>query len=138
RWVQAGTRGLYSPPVPFLAAAAVIAASYGSGKLLTGNGTLAIDDGLRRLLTVFTVGYVFLALLVLLLGYAHAFHRPVLIAVALVGAALALPFLPGELRTARAAWRNADRLRRPLLAIALLLLLDVILASAPPTSGDAI
>jgi Dolichyl-phosphate-mannose-protein mannosyltransferase len=124
--------------VPFLAAAAVIAASYGSGKVLTGNGTLAIDDGLRRRLTIFTVGYAFLALLVILLGYAHAFHRSVLVAVALAGAALALPFLPGELRSARVAWRHAGRSRRPLAAIALLLVLDVVLASAPPTSGDAI
>lgn len=124
--------------MPFLAAAAVIAASYGSGKLITGNGTLAIDDGLRRRLTIFTVGYAFLALLVFVLGYAHAFHRSVLVAVALVGAALALPFLPGELRSVRAAWRDAGTLRRPLIAIGLLLLLDVVLASAPPTSGDAI
>jgi hypothetical protein len=124
--------------VPFLAAAAVIAASYGSGMLLTGGGRLAMEDGLRRRLTVFTVGYAFLALVLFLLGYAHAFHRSVLIAVALAGAALALPFLPGELRAARAAWRDAGWMRRPLVAIALLLVLDVVLASAPPTSGDAI
>lgn len=106
--------------------------------ILTGGGRLAIDDGLRRRLTIFTVGYAFLALLLLVLGYAHAFHRSVLIAVALVGAALAVPFLPAELRAARTAWRSAGWMRRPLAVIALLLVLDIVLASAPPTSGDAI
>jgi Dolichyl-phosphate-mannose-protein mannosyltransferase len=124
--------------VPFLAAAAVIAASYGSGRLLTAGGRLVVEDGLRRRLTSFTVGYVFLATFVFVLGYAHAFRRPVLIAVALAGAAAALPFLPGELRAARRAWRAAGWMRRPLAAIAVLLALDVFLASAPPTSGDAI
>lgn len=124
--------------MPFLAAAAVIAASYGSGMVLTGGGRLAIEDGLRRRLTVFTVGYAFLALLLLALGYAHAFHRSVLVAVALAGAVAALPFLPGELRAACGAWRTAGWMRRPLVAIAVLLALDVVLASAPPTSGDAI
>jgi Dolichyl-phosphate-mannose-protein mannosyltransferase len=124
--------------VPFLAAAAVIAASYGSGMALTAGGRLAIDDGLRRRLTIFSVGYAFLSLLLFVLGYTHAFERPVLIAVALVGAAAALPFLPSELRAARVAWRGAGWMHRPLAALALLLALDVVLASAPPTSGDAI
>jgi 4-amino-4-deoxy-L-arabinose transferase-like glycosyltransferase len=125
-------------PVPFLAAAAVIAASYGSGRLLTAGGRLVIEDGLRRRLTIFTVGYVFLATLLFLLGYVGAFRRPVLIAVALGGAAVAVPFLPGEARAFRAAWRGAGWMRRPLAAIGVLLALDVFLASAPPTSGDAI
>ena len=125
-------------PVPFLAAAAVIAASYGSGRLLTAGGWLVIGDGLRRRLTIFTVGYVFLATLIFVLGYVDAFRRPVLIAVALAGAAAAIPFLPGEIRAARAAWRRAGWMRRPLAAIGFLLALDVFLASAPPTSGDAI
>jgi hypothetical protein len=124
--------------VPFLAAAAVIAASYGSGMALTGGGRLAIEDGLRRRLTVFTVGYAFLALLLFALGYAHAFRRSVLVAVTLACAAAALPFLSRELRAAHDAWRTAGWLRRPLIAIAVLLALDVVLASAPPTSGDAI
>lgn len=130
--------GLYSPPVPFLAAAAVIAASYGSGMILTAGGRVGIDDGLRRRLTVFTVGYAFLALLLLALGYLHAFHRSALIAVTLVGAALALPFLPADIRSARAAWIANSWMRRALGALALLLALDIVLASAPPTSGDAI
>lgn len=125
-------------PVPFLAAAAVIAASYGSGRLLTAGRWLAVEDGLRRRLTCFTAGYAFLATLLFVLGYAHAFRRPVLIAVALVGAASALPFLPGELRAARRAWSAAGWRRRPIAAVAVLLALDVFLASAPPTSGDAI
>jgi hypothetical protein len=124
--------------VPFLAAAAVIAASYGSGRILTAGGWLAIEDGLRRRLTIFTVGYVFLATLLFLLGYVHAFRRPVLIAVVLASAAASLPFLPREARAARDAWRRAGRMRRPLIALAVLLALDVFLASAPPTSGDAI
>jgi len=124
--------------VPFLAATAVIAASYGSGRLLTAGGWLVIGDGLRRRLTIFTVGYVFLATLIFVLGYVDAFRRPVLIAVALAGTAAAIPFLPGEIRAAHTAWRRAGWMRRPLAAIAVLLALDVFLASAPPTSGDAI
>ncbi|HLX19830.1 MAG TPA: glycosyltransferase family 39 protein, partial [Gaiellaceae bacterium] len=124
--------------MPFLAAAAVIAASYGSGMLLTAGGRVGIADGLRRRLTVFSVGYAFLALLVFALGYLHAFDRTALISVALAGAALALPFVPAEARAARAAWRACGRLRRPIVAILVLLALDVLLASAPPTSGDAI
>ena len=116
----------------------MIAASYGSGRILTAGGWLRIGDGLRRRLTVFTVGYAFLATLVFALGYLHAFERSVLIAVALAGAALALPFLPGELRSARAAWRDCGWMRRPIVAVAVLLAIDVLLASAPPTSGDAI
>ena len=116
----------------------MIAASYGSGMLLTAGGRLAVEDGLRRRLTIFSIGYVFLALLVFLLGYVHAFDRTALVAVALTGAALALPFLPAELRSARAAWRESGWTRWPLVAIAVLLALDVLLASAPPTSGDAI
>ncbi len=116
----------------------MIAASYGSGRILTAGGWLRITDGLRRRLTVFTVGYAFLATLVFALGYLHAFERSVLIAVALTGAALALPFVPGELRSARAAWRDCGWMRRPIVAVAVLLAIDVLLASAPPTSGDAI
>jgi 4-amino-4-deoxy-L-arabinose transferase-like glycosyltransferase len=130
--------GLYSPPVPFLAAAAVIAASYGSGMALTAGGKVDIEDGLRRRLTIFTAGYAFLALLLFALGYLHAFQRSVLIAVALAGAALAVPFLPRELRAARAAWAASRWMRRALVALAVLLALDLVLASAPPTSGDAI
>ncbi len=124
--------------MPFLAAAAVIAASYGSGRLLTSGGWLAVEDGLRRRLTSFTVGYAFLATLLFVLGYAHAFRRPVLIAVALAGAAAALPFIPSELRAARRAWSSAGWMRRPIAVIAALLAIDVFIASAPPTSGDAI
>ncbi|MBV8479279.1 MAG: hypothetical protein JOY72_03150, partial [Actinobacteria bacterium] len=124
--------------MPFLAAAAVIAASYGSGRLLTLGGWLVAEDGLRRRLTVFMVGWLFLATVVFVLGYAHAFTRSVLIAVALAGVAAAIPFLPGEVRAARRAWSTAGWMRRPIAALAVLLALDVFLASAPPTSGDAI
>jgi Dolichyl-phosphate-mannose-protein mannosyltransferase len=124
--------------VPFLAAAAVIAASYGSGRLLTAGRWFAVADGLRRRSTVFAVGYVFLATLVFVLGYADAFRRSVLIAVTLAGVAAALPFLPAEIRAARGAWSAAGRLRVPLAVVAVLLAADVFLASAPPTSGDAI
>ena len=124
--------------MPFLAAAVVVAASYGSGTLLTGGGRIRIEDGLRRRLTVFTVGYVFLLLVVFVLGYTSLFNRPALIALTVAAAALAVPGLRSELRAARDAWRRATWMRKPLVAIALLLALDVFLASAPPTSGDAI
>lgn len=116
----------------------MIAASYGSGMILTGGGRLAIDDGLRRRVTVFSAGYAFLALLLFVLGYAHAFHRSVLVAVALAGTALSLPFIQAELRAARAAWRESGRTRWLVVAAGVLLALDVVLAAAPPTSGDAI
>jgi len=130
--------GLYSPLVPFLAAAAVIAASYGIGMALTAGGKVGIEDGLRRRLTIFTAGYAFLALLLFALGYLHAFHHGVLVGVALGGVALAVPFLPRELRTAREAWAASRWMRRALVALAVFLALDLVLASAPPTSGDAI
>ncbi|HEY1368195.1 MAG TPA: glycosyltransferase family 39 protein [Gaiellaceae bacterium] len=124
--------------MPFLAAAAVVAASYGSGMAITLGGRVGIDDGLRRRLTVFALGFGLLALLVFGLGLVNAFTRPALATVALVGAALVLPFVPAEARAARAAWRESGPTRWLLVAAAAILALDIVLASAPPTSGDAI
>jgi 4-amino-4-deoxy-L-arabinose transferase-like glycosyltransferase len=124
--------------VPFFAAAAVIAASYGSGMALTAGGRVGIDDGLRRRLTIFSIGFAALALLVFALGLAHAFNRWALIAVVAAGASAALFFLPGEVPPARAAWRAYRGAPRwLLLAAAAIVALDIFLASAPPTSGDA-
>lgn len=117
---------------------AVIAASYGSGMTLTVGGRVGIEPGLRRSLTIFSAGFGALGLLVFGLGLAGAFDRAALVAVALVGAVLALPFLPDEARRARRAWQAASSTRWLLLAVAALLVLDTVLASAPPTSGDAI
>src|SRR5437868_4935568 len=105
---------------------------------LTAGGRVGIHDELRRKLTIFSLGFGVLALLVFVLGLAHAFHRSVLIAVALAGAAAALPFVPGEARAARTAWHGyRGTPRRLVLASAAILVLDIVLASAPPTSGDA-
>jgi 4-amino-4-deoxy-L-arabinose transferase-like glycosyltransferase len=105
---------------------------------VTAGGRVAIDDGLRRRLTIFAVGFATLSLLVFLLGVVDTFDRWVLVAVALVAAALALPFLPREVRAARAAWPRAGASRWLVVTAAAIVLLDLILAAAPPTSGDAI
>jgi len=125
--------------VPFLAAAAVIAASYGSGMALSLGGRVAIDDPLRRRLTVFALGLGALALAVYGLGLAGSFDRSTLIAVTAAGAALAVPFAPQELTAAYGAWRRRrGRAWWVIAGLAVLLAFDVLLASAPPTSGDAL
>lgn len=105
---------------------------------VTAGGRVAIDDGLRRRLTVLSIGFAVISSVVFLLGLVDVFHRWTLIAVAAAGATLALPFLPREVAPARAAWRRADRSRRLVVATAAIVLVDVILSAAPPTSGDAI
>lgn len=133
-----GCRAILAPALPFLAAAAVLAASYGSGIALTLGGRLPIEDGLRRRLTIFAVGFGALALLVFALGLAHAFDRWVLRAIVAIGVVLAAPRVPGAVRTARSAWRSQDRVSRALLLLTgAILVVDIVLASAPPTSGDA-
>jgi 4-amino-4-deoxy-L-arabinose transferase-like glycosyltransferase len=105
---------------------------------LTRGGRVGIDDGLRRRLTVFSLGFGVIALLVFGLGLLHAFDRRVLIVLTLALAATSLPFLPGETRAARAAWRrDGGPPRVALLLTGAILVLCVVLASAPPTSGDA-
>ncbi len=124
--------------VPFLAAAVVLAATYGAGLAVTGGGRLGIADGLLRRVTVLAAGYGVLSLLALLLGVTGAFHPvalgAVVVVLALPGAAVAA----WELRRLPSAWRSLGR-RRPLVAVsAAICALVVFLASAPPTSGDAL
>jgi 4-amino-4-deoxy-L-arabinose transferase-like glycosyltransferase len=125
--------------VPFLVAAVILATSYGTGMALTAGGRIGVADGLLRRLTVFTIGYAAVALLTFALGLAHVFHRWPLRVVVIVGAVLLVPFLPSELRTLTAALRRLTRVDRWLLgSTAAILVFDTVLASAPPTSGDAI
>jgi hypothetical protein len=123
--------------VPFLASAAVLAAAYGVGSALTWN-RLRLEDRLLRTLTTFAIGFAALSLLVLGLGLAGAFDRPVLVAVALGGLALLVPFARAELRDARAARRGRVPVDPLLGATAAIVAFCALLASAPPTSGDAI
>jgi 4-amino-4-deoxy-L-arabinose transferase-like glycosyltransferase len=55
----------------------------------------------------------------------------------IVGAALALPFLPREARALAAAWRRSGPERWLLVAAGVVVAFDAVLAAAPPTSGDA-
>jgi len=128
---------LYSPAVPYLAAAAVLAAVYGTGMTLTAGGRIGIDDGLRRRLTVFSIGFAALAITCFGLGVGRSFDRTSLLALTIVGAALALPFLPSEGRAVVAVWRRSGVERWLLVAAGAIVAFDAFLASAPPTSGDA-
>ena len=123
--------------MPYLAAAAVLAAVYGTGSALTAGGRIGIEDGLRRRLTVFAIGFAALSLTCFVLAVAGGFDRTALLAVTLVGAALVVPFLPGEWRALASAWRRSGRERWILVAAGAVVAFDAFLAAAPPTSGDA-
>jgi 4-amino-4-deoxy-L-arabinose transferase-like glycosyltransferase len=123
--------------VPYLAAAVVLAAVYGTGSALTLGGRIGIEDGLRRRLTVFSIGFAVLSLTCFALALAGAFDRTALRILAVAGAILVLPFVPREARALVAAWRRAGRERWLLVAAGAIVAFDAFLASAPPTSGDA-
>jgi 4-amino-4-deoxy-L-arabinose transferase-like glycosyltransferase len=123
--------------VPYLAAAAVLAAVYGTGMTLTAGGRIGIDDGLRRRLTVISIGFAALALTCFGLGVGGSFNRTSLLTLTIVGAALVVPFLPAEGRALVAAWRRGGVERWLLVAAGAIVAFDAFLASAPPTSGDA-
>jgi hypothetical protein len=123
--------------VPYLAAAAVLAAVYGTGNALTAGGRIGIEDGVRRRLTVFAVGFAALSLTCFGLSVTGAFDRTALLVLTLAGAALAVPTLPAETRALASAWRQAGRERWVLLAAGVIVAFDAFLAAAPPTSGDA-
>lgn len=115
----------------FLVGILVVCASYGAGWTVTRGGRIGIADRLRREATVFAAGFGVLELVALLLGYVHLFRPAALGAVAVVFG------VPGVVLGARAlpALRQASRL---LLAAGAIVLVDVFLAGAPPTSGDAL
>lgn len=124
--------------MPLLVAALVLCASYGAGWVVTAGGRVAIDDGLRRQATVFTLGFAVLELVALLLGSVHLFRPAALDPVVFVFGAAGLVALARELPRARAAWASLGRERLLLAAAALIALVDAVLAMAPPTSGDAL
>lgn len=120
--------------MPFLAAAVVVAASYGAGALVAGDGRLTGRD-LRGRSTQFALGFGVLAALALLVGVLGAFTRPVLDAIAATFAALGVVAAVRDTRGLRVPEPGPHR---PLLAgAAAIAVVDVVLASAPPTSGDA-
>jgi 4-amino-4-deoxy-L-arabinose transferase-like glycosyltransferase len=123
--------------VPYLAAAAVLAAVYGTGMALTAGGRIGIADGVRRRLTVISIGFAVLALTCFGLGIANEFTHRSLLVLTIVGAALVVPFLPAEGRALIDAWRRSGRERWLLAAALAIVAFDAFLASAPPTSGDA-
>jgi len=123
--------------VPYLAAAAVLAAVYGAGNALTLGGRLPVDDGLRRRLTVFSIGFATLALACFVLAVTDLFTRTSLVVLTAVCAALVLPFLPREGAALVRAWRRSRNTRWLLIVAGAILVFDAILAAAPPTSGDA-
>lgn len=104
---------------------------------LTAGGRIGIADGLRRRLTVFSIGFAILALTCFTLGVGGAFTHTSLLVLTVVGAALVIPFLPGEARALARGWSGAGRERWVIGAAALIVAFDAFLASAPPTSGDA-
>jgi 4-amino-4-deoxy-L-arabinose transferase-like glycosyltransferase len=132
-----GRLNVYSPAVPYLAAAAVLAAVYGTGMALTAGGRIGIADGVRRRLTVFSIGFAVLALTCFALGVGGEFTRTSLLILTIVGALLVVPFLPAEARALVRAWRSGGRERWLIVATGLIVGFDAFLASAPPTSGDA-
>ncbi len=133
-----GAPGLYSPPVPYLAAAVVLAAVYGIGNAVTAGGRVGIEDGMHRRLTIFAVGFAVLSLTCFVLGVSGAFDRTTLLVLAVAGAATAIPVLPAEARALAAAWRRSGPERWLLVAAGAIVAFDALLAAAPPTSGDAI
>src|SRR5579864_5381528 len=104
---------------------------------LTAGGRIGIEDGVRRRLTVFSIGFAVLALTCFALAVGGSFDRSSLLALTIVGAALVAPFLPAEARVLMAAWRRSGRERWILVAAGAIVAFDGFLASAPPTSGDA-
>lgn len=122
----------------FLAAVTVLLASYGTGSLATIVLTRRLAEGLRGRATAFTAGFVLLALYAFTVGRLGVFRPATLIPVVAVFAVLGLAALPPVLRDARRAWAGAGWERWLVLAAGAIALFDAVIASAPPTSGDAI
>jgi hypothetical protein len=123
------------PTVVFLAPAGVCALSwFGIGRAVPRR--LLPDDALLRVLARVAVGATVLGLGTYALGRAHAYSRPLLIALTVVFALVALPSLRGA---ARIRVRFGSRTERAVAAlIAVALALDLVAASVPPTSADAL
>jgi hypothetical protein len=124
--------------VPLLVALLVLAASYGAGLVVTAGGRLPIEDGLRRRVTTFALGFAALELLALLFGVAHVFRPAALDPVAFLFGAVGLVAAGREWRLLEGAWRGFGRLRWLVGGSVAILVLDAVLAAAPPTSGDAL
>jgi hypothetical protein len=124
--------------VPLLVGIVVLAASHGAGTVVTLGGRLPIGDGLRRRATIFACGFAVLELVALLLGSVHAFRPaaldPIAVVFGVVGVAAVVRETPHALR----AWRGLGRVRWLVGTTAAIVLLDAVLAMAPPTSGDAL
>jgi 4-amino-4-deoxy-L-arabinose transferase-like glycosyltransferase len=123
--------------VQLLVGILVVCASYGAGAAVTRR-RLPIADALRRETTTFAIGFGVLQLLALFFGVVGVF-RP-----AVLGTVAVLFGVPGFLLLVRGAgrlpaiWRGLGRARAFLAIAAAIAVVDVVLAAAPPTSGDAL
>ena len=124
--------------MPLLVGLVVLLASYGAGTALTAGGRLPVEDGLRRRATVFALGFAALEVLALLLGVTGAFRPAALDPVALVFAAVGFAAAGRESPLLVRAWRRAGREKWLVAVSVAIVLLDAVLAMAPPTSGDAL
>jgi hypothetical protein len=126
---------MHLPTVVFLAPAAVCVLSWlGAG--LAVPRRLLPGDALLDWLTRIGVGAVAVSLALFALGRAGAFERWLVVALTVLGAAVGCVALPRLVRDVRVpGGRVADVL---LGVVAVALVLDLVAASAPPTSADAL
>jgi 4-amino-4-deoxy-L-arabinose transferase-like glycosyltransferase len=116
----------------------VLCASWGAGWAVTGGGRLGVAEPLRRAATQFAAGFALLELLALAFGYVHLFRPAVLDVVACAFGAVGVWRLAAARRALPRAWRGLGRERILLAAAAAVAVVDLVLAAAPPTSGDAL
>lgn len=121
----------------FLVGILVVCASYGAGAAVTRR-RLPIDDPLRREATTFAIGFGVLELLALLFGSVGLFRPAVLGTVAVVFGIAGFVLAVRGARLAPARWRALGWERWLLATAAAICVVDVVLAAAPPTSGDAL
>ena len=115
----------------------VLAAPYGVGAsvvvALRRSSTTLLDH-----LRAYAIGYALLELVAFALGWSGQFSRVGLSVIALGSAALALLHALGWIRLSQLRITTPRRRHLPAVALILAVAYDALLASAPPTSGDAI
>lgn len=121
----------------FLAAATVLLASYGTGVAVAHRG-LGLSPDLRGRASAFALGFGLLAVVAFGLGRTGRFEPRLLAAIALTGAALGLLAVVRDAPRVVSSWRAAGAGRWAVAATVVVVSYYVLLASAPPTSGDAL
>jgi 4-amino-4-deoxy-L-arabinose transferase-like glycosyltransferase len=124
--------------MPLLVGLVVLAASYGAGFVVTAGGRLPVEDGLRRRATVFALGFALLELIALLFGAARIFRPAALDPVAIGFGAIGVAAVAREAQLMARTWRSLGRLKWLVGTTAAIVVVDAVLAMAPPTSGDAL